>query len=48
MPQHIEIAVGDTLGEKSEAEIAGPGVYQMNRPESFGAAPALLIVRVHH
>ena len=35
-------------GEKSEAAITGPGVYQMNRPESFGAAPALLIVRARH
>ena len=35
-------------GEKSESAIAGPGVYQMNRPESFGAAPALLIVRARH
>jgi hypothetical protein len=32
-------------GEKSELSVAGPGVYQLNRPESFGAAPALLIVR---
>jgi hypothetical protein len=32
-------------GEKSETVIAGPGVYQFDRPASFGAAPALLIVR---
>jgi hypothetical protein len=32
-------------GEKSESAIAGPGVYQLNRPASFAAAPALLIVR---
>jgi hypothetical protein len=32
-------------GEKSESVIAGPGVYQFNRPASFGAAPGLLIVR---
>lgn len=32
-------------GDKSEAAIAGPGVYQFNRPVSFGAAPGLLIVR---
>jgi hypothetical protein len=35
-------------GEKTEADIVGPGVYQMNRPDSFGAAPALLIVRARH
>lgn len=32
-------------GEKSEMPIAGPGVYQFNRPASFGDAPGLLIVR---
>jgi hypothetical protein len=35
-------------GEKVESKIAGPGVYQFNRPESFGAAPGLLIVRAQH
>jgi Protein of unknown function (DUF4038)/Domain of unknown function (DUF5060) len=35
-------------GEKSESAIAGPGVYQFNRPPSFGAAPGLLIVRARH
>jgi hypothetical protein len=35
-------------GEKSESPIPGPGVYQFNRPPSFGAAPGLLIVRAHH
>jgi hypothetical protein len=35
-------------GEKSESAITGPGVYQFNRPPSFGAAPALLIVRARH
>ena len=32
-------------GEKSESRIDGPGVYQLDRPQSFGDAPALLIVR---
>jgi hypothetical protein len=32
-------------GEKSEVPVAGPGVYQFDRPASFGAAPGLLIVR---
>lgn len=32
-------------GEKTETEIPGPGVYQLNRPDSFGRAPGLLIVR---
>jgi len=32
-------------GEKSETAIAGPAVYQFDRPASFGGAPALLIVR---
>jgi hypothetical protein len=32
-------------GEKVDSPIAGPGVYQLNRPPSFGAAPGLLIVR---
>lgn len=32
-------------GEKSESAIPGPGVYQFNRPASFGLAPGLLIVR---
>ena len=35
-------------GEKSDFPIAGPGVYQLNRPESFGEAPGLLIVRAQH
>ncbi len=35
-------------GEKSESAISGPGVYQFNRPPSFGAAPGLLIVRARH
>jgi len=35
-------------GEKSESAIAGPGVYQFNRPASFGAAPGILIVRARH
>jgi hypothetical protein len=35
-------------GEKYESAIAGPGVYQFNRPSSFGAAPGLLIVRARH
>jgi hypothetical protein len=35
-------------GEKSESAIAGPGVYQLNRPASFGGAPGLLIVRAQH
>jgi hypothetical protein len=34
-------------GEKSESTVPGPGVYQFNRPESFGDAPGLLIVRAH-
>jgi hypothetical protein len=32
-------------GERAEENLDGPGVYQFNRPDSFGAAPALLIVR---
>ena len=32
-------------GEKSEVPVAAPGVYQFDRPVSFGAAPGLLIVR---
>jgi len=32
-------------GEKIDSPIAGPGIYQFNRPASFGAAPGLLIVR---
>ena len=32
-------------GEKAEQPIAGPGVYQLIRPASFGAAPALLVIR---
>jgi hypothetical protein len=32
-------------GEKSESAIPGPGIYQFNRPASFGLAPGLLIVR---
>ena len=32
-------------GEKSDTKISGPGVYQFDRPESFGGAPGLLIVR---
>lgn len=32
-------------GERTEEKIDRPGVYQFNRPGSFGAAPALLIVR---
>jgi hypothetical protein len=32
-------------GEHVEQEILGPGVYQLSRPASFGAAPALLIVK---
>jgi Protein of unknown function (DUF4038)/Domain of unknown function (DUF5060) len=35
-------------GEKSESAIAGPGIYQFNRPASFGLAPGLLIVRARH
>jgi hypothetical protein len=35
-------------GEKSEAAIPGPGIYQFNRPTSFGLAPGLLIVRARH
>ena len=35
-------------GDKSESAIAGPGVYQLDRPASFGAAPGLLIVRALH
>jgi hypothetical protein len=35
-------------GEKSESVLPGPGVYQFNRPESFGGAPGLLIVRARH
>ena len=31
-------------GEKTDSQIPGPGIYQFNRPESFGAAPGLLIV----
>jgi hypothetical protein len=32
-------------GERSESVIPGPGIYQFNRPASFGPAPGLLIVR---
>jgi hypothetical protein len=32
-------------GDRTEERIDGPGVYQFNRPASFGTAPALLIVR---
>jgi hypothetical protein len=37
----IDTWTGDRTGER----IDRPGVYQFNRPDSFGAAPALLIVR---
>jgi hypothetical protein len=33
---------------KPELAAGGPGVYQLYRPESFGAAPGLLIVRARH
>jgi hypothetical protein len=32
-------------GERADARIDRPGVYQFNRPAAFGAAPAVLIVR---
>ena len=35
-------------GEKSDVPIAGPGVYQFYRPESFGDAPGLLVVKAAH
>lgn len=35
-------------GEKSESAIGGPGVYQFDRPEAFGEAPGLLIIRARH
>ena len=35
-------------GARSGQKFAGPGVYQLNRPDAFGDAPALLIVRAEH
>ena len=32
-------------GAREKVAVAGPGVYTFNKPKTFGAAPALLIVR---
>jgi hypothetical protein len=32
-------------GERVDATLDRPGVYQVSRPAAFGAAPAVLIVR---